>query len=88
MLLLPYLTIMAIAFDLLFFGDKFKLLNDYEDSIKKPIEFQLDMLKSLGIYDVLISNLSFFKAYVLITAVNSFILYNIGRVIGKKLFKK
>ncbi len=88
MLLLPYLTIMAIAFDLLFFGDKFKLLNDYEDSIKKPIEYQLDMLKSLGIYDILISNLSFLKAYVLITAVNPFILYNIGRVLGKKLFKK
>ncbi len=88
MLLLPYLTIMAIAFDLLFVGDKFNLFNEYEDLIRKPIDFQLDMLKMLGIYDLLMSKLSFFKAYILITVVNSFILYNIGRVLGKKLFKK
>lgn len=88
MLLLPYLTIMAVAFDLLFFGDKFNIFLEYEDIIKKPIEFQLDILKSIGVYDILINNLSFFKAYVLITLLNSYILYNIGRVIGKKLFKQ
>lgn len=88
MLLLPYLTIMAVAFDLLFFGDKLNIFLEYEDIIKKPIEFQLDILKSIGVYDVLIDKLSFFKAYVLITLLNSYILYNIGRVIGKKLFKQ
>ncbi len=88
MLLLPYLTVMAVAFDMLFFGDKFNLFVEYEDVIKKPIEFQLDILNSIGIYELLIDKLSFFKAYVLITLLNSYILYNIGRVFGKKLFKK
>ncbi len=78
---------MAIAFDLLFFGSKFNFFIEYEDLIKKPIEFQLDILKKIGIYDLLMEKLSFFKAYILITVVNSYILYNIGRVLGKKLFK-
>jgi hypothetical protein len=79
---------MAIAFDLLFLGDKFNLFIDYEDVIKKPIDFQMDILKSIGLYDILANNLSFFKSYILVTVVNSYILYNIGRVLGKKLFKK
>ncbi len=83
--MVPYLLIMGVGFDMIFLGNKFSLFLEYQDFFKKPIKFQMMILNNLGIGSWLENNLSFYKTYLLITAIMSIFLYNVGRVLGKKM---
>ncbi len=88
MFMVPYLFVMSVSFDMLFFGNKLNLFKEYEDKFKAPIYFQLDMLRSIGLMEQLEKHLSFYKIYVLITAITAICLYQFGKALSRKIIKQ
>lgn len=85
-LALPYLFSMAIGFDVLFFGNKIGLSKGIQKTLLEPLNFQITILKEVGLMDLLEANISPINIYAILTIFGTIILYNIGRVAGKKLF--
>lgn len=80
---LPYLIVMGISFDMLFFGSKY--FSNYAEDLKIPVNFQIEILNSIGVGQFLSKYLSFFQSYILITTVVGVGLYQLGKFIDKKL---